>query len=302
MSSNLNYTKPFLKWVGGKTQIIDDVLDLFPETTENYHEIFVGGGSVLFGFLDKIERGEVKLRDKVYAYDSNKKLINLYKNIQSNLDDVKRVLDNLIKDYNECKSLNVSIKAERNPQNLNSAKKSKEAYYYWIRNNFNKPNNDSITESAMFIFLNKTCFRGVYREGPNGFNVPFGNYKNPGFYEDEHLHHISNLIRDVVFNCCDFRDSLKNPKNGDFVYLDPPYADTFSSYQAGGFDLNDHLTLFSLTENLPCKFLMSNSYVDTVIDNFIDKNDFSTIIIECKRTINSKNPGAKSNECLILKS
>lgn len=306
------YTKPFIKWVGGKSQIINDVIDLYPSTMKNYHEIFLGGGSCLFAFLDKVERGEIKVQEKIYAYDINKKLINLYKNIQSNLDDVIDYLDKLINEYNNCKELNVSCKTER--KSSRKPNSSKEAYYYWVRDNFNKSQDetksvDTISESAMFIFLNKTCFRGVYREGPNGFNVPFGNYKNLTFYDKTHLEQISYLIRNVEFCNLDFKNSLNKVGKDDFVYLDPPYvpenSKSFVAYKESGFSIEDHKELFRLTGNLLCSFLMSNSDTTFIKDEFFDKydneNKFTIIILECKRSINSKNPGAKTNELLILK-
>lgn len=302
------YTKPFLKWVGGKSQIIDDVIDLFPATIKNYHEIFIGGGSVLLALLNKIEKDEIKLQDKIYCYDLNRKLINLYKNIQTNLDDILSNLDILIKEYDECKNLNVSNKAERKSRTKPTS--SKESYYYYIRDKFNDENIDSISESAMFIFLNKTCFRGVYREGPKGFNVPFGNYKNLSFYDKTHLEEVSYLIQNVEFQHLDFRESLtKIIDKDDFVYLDPPYLpeskNSFVSYKASGFSLKDHQSLFNLTGNLCCGFLMSNANQPMIYDEFIDKyntqDKFTIIILECKRSINSKNPGLKTEEILIQK-
>jgi DNA adenine methylase len=308
------YTKPFIKWVGGKSQIINDVIDLYPDTMKNYHEIFLGGGSCLFAFLDKVERNEIKVQEKIYAYDINSKLINLYKNIQSNLNDVLEYLDKLITEYDNCKNLNVATKTER--KSSHKPNSSKEAYYYWIRDKFNQTTlqettsvDDTIQQSAMFIFLNKTCFRGVYREGPNGFNVPFGNYKNLSFYDKTHLEQISYLIRNVEFFNLDFRDSLNKVEKDDFVYLDPPYvpenSNSFVAYKESGFTIEDHKELFRLTGNLLSSFLMSNSDTTFIKDEFIDKydneNKFTIIIIECKRSINSKNPGTKTNELLILK-
>jgi len=103
-------------------------------------------------------------------------LINVYKNIQTNHIELYKEIQKIIKNFNECGE----GKINRKPKNINEAKIAKENYYYWIRNCYNKLNNEnSILESAMFIFLNKTCFRGLYRIGPNGFNVPYGHYSNP---------------------------------------------------------------------------------------------------------------------------
>lgn len=157
----------------------------------------------------------------------------------------------------------------------------------------------------MFIFLNKTCFRGLFREGPNGFNVPYGNYKNPEIINKSHLDEIHLLIQNVQFECCDFTTSLKNIVENDFVYLDPPYApekDTsFIKYTNKGFGLDEHKKLFTLCNNLSNenkKFMMSNADVKLVRDNFIDEK-YTLNSILCKRTINSKNPESKTKEVII---
>jgi len=291
-----SFETPFIKWVGGKSQIINDVMNNFPSSLSNYHEIFLGGGSVLLAFLTKVKNNEINLSGKVYAYDFNKKLINLYKNIQQNLQEVITQLNILVFDLKNCKEMN----GERNPDNLTEAKQCQESYYYWIRKEFNSINDGSAIESAMFIFLNKTCFRGVYRVGPNGFNVPFGNYKNPTVFNEDHLRQVSELIKDVTFIYSDFKISLDNCKEHDFVYLDPPYAPenakSFVGYTADGFKLEDHELLFKKCKELPCRFLLSNANVPLVTKAF---ENYETIIINCKRSINSKDPSAKTNEVLI---
>jgi len=294
-----SFETPIIKWVGGKTQIIDTVMSHFPNSINNYHEIFTGGGSVLLAFLSKVQNKEIIMSGKAYSYDYNKKLINLYKNIQQNVDEVIRELNILCSDLKSCNVMD----GNRKPTNITEAKTSQESYYYWIRDVYNKTNDGSPLETAMFIFLNKTGFRGVYREGPNGFNVPFGHYKNPGIFEEEHLKRVSILIKDVEFIHNDFKDSLKNPTQHDFVYLDPPYAPetskSFVGYTADGFKLEDHEKLFKIIKKLPCNFLLSNADVSLVKDSFIN---YETIIISCKRSINSKNPSATTNEVLIKKS
>lgn len=295
-------TKPFLKWVGGKTQILDNVLELFPKKITNYHEPFLGGGSVLLGLLSYMNAGTITVSGKIYASDLNSNIIHLYKNVQTNpqglIDEVK-ILSN---EYTSITGTEVN----RAAQDKEDAMKSQESYYYWIRSKFNAlKDKSSVIASAMLLFMNKTCFRGVYREGPKGFNVPFGNYNHPTILDEEHIRHISELIKDVVFTTQPFQDSLNNVVEDDFVYLDPPYAPetekSFVGYTADGFDLDSHNKLFELAQNMTgngVKWVMSNASVKLVKDAF-NTHTYTTKIIEARRAINSKNPEAKTNEVLI---
>jgi DNA adenine methylase len=305
IDTNIHIPKPLLKWVGGKTQILDKLILEFPVEMNHYHEIFLGGGSVLLTVLSYIKSGIIKLHGNIYAYDLNEPLIYVYKNIQSNHTDLYDKLQNIIKEFNECGDGEIN----RTPANIDEAKIAKENYYYWIRNEYNKLClNDKKTTlgSAMFIFLNKTCFRGVFRVGPKGFNVPYGHYNNPEIINKAHLEEIHHLIQSVIFDCCDFNISLNKIENDDFVYLDPPYApetDTsFVGYTENGFNIDNHRNLFKIIHNLTDsnkKMLLSNSDVSLVRENFTnEKYKISSIL--CKRSINSKNPSAKTKEVLIL--
>jgi len=291
-------TKPLLKWVGGKTQIMDAVMELFPGNIDTYHEPFVGGGSVLFTCLS------TKSVNKVFASDINPFLIGMYKNVQENPSGFVTEMRMLIKDFNECTGTEVN----RKPKTIKEAKTSRESYYYWVRAQFNAvPSEEktSLKASCMFLFLNKTCFRGLYREGPNGFNVPYGNYKNPTIMEESHIHEVSELIKNVTFTVEDFTHSLARVKPGDFVYLDPPYApinDTsFVKYNSSGFNLNKHRALFKMCRELKCKMLMSNANVELVRDAFPDSH-YNTKTISCKRAINSKEPNSRVEELLVTQS
>jgi len=295
----ISYIKPLIKWVGGKTQIIDKVMSEFPKEITNYHELFLGGGSILLGCLQNIEQNNIKLNGQIYAYDINETLINLYKNVQKKPKDIMSEINLIITEFN---LINGNI-VNRKPKDITEAKSSKESYYYWIRINFNKLTlieKNSPLGTAYFIFLNKTCFRGVYREGPNGFNVPYGHYKNPEIINEGHLLDISRLIRNVNFIHSKFEESFKNILQSDFIYLDPPYAPvnetSFVGYTADGFTLGQHTNLFDLCKKN--KFLMSNADVDLVKKNFKEKK-YIIQIISCKRSINSKNPESKINEVLI---
>ena len=168
--------KPFLKWVGGKTQIIENIIPKFPEKINNYHELFLGGGSVLFALLSLQKDNKIIIKKKIYAYDINEILINLYKHIQNNKDNLYYYINYYYNNYNNILQHSA---VNRHVLTIDEAITSKESYYYWIRKKFNTyTDKNNIECVAIFLFLNKTCFRGIYREGPNGFNVPFGNYKN----------------------------------------------------------------------------------------------------------------------------
>jgi DNA adenine methylase len=302
-TTTISLTKPLLKWVGGKTQIIDTIMKYFPTKINNYYEPFLGGGSVLFGLLSYIKSGIIKVNGNIYASDLNNNLIILYKNIQNNVDELINELNKLIDDHSKCQNTSIN----RKPCSIDEAFSSYESYYYWIRTLFNNLSPDDKNKpvaSAMLIYLNKTCFRGIYREGPNGFNVPYGNYKNPTILDEQHIRNISELIKDVIFTHASFNDALLNVSNSDFVYLDPPYVPetdkSFVSYNYDGFDMNKHKLLFDICDNMKKKgicLLMSNSDVKLVKDTFSQRYNIEYVL--CRRAINSKNPASTTNELLI---
>jgi DNA adenine methylase len=157
----------------------------------------------------------------------------------------------------------------------------------------------------MCLFLNKTNFRGVYRDGPNGFNVPFGHNKNPSIMDETHIKTVSALIQPVEFSCCSYVDPLDRSTAGDFVYLDPPYAPendkSFVGYTTDGFDLANHQRLFKACATMTTKhvkFLMSNADVKLVRDAF-PTPAYQTKTIVCRRAIHSTKPDTKTNEVLI---
>lgn len=299
--------KPFLKWVGGKTQIIDEVITNFPKHMNNYLEPFLGGGSVLIALLTSKLNGKIRVDGRIYASDLNPTLIALYKHIQNSPRKLTSEVKKIVEEYKSCKSESGRVE-NPNPLTIEEALSSPKSYYYWVRNKFNllsKDEKTSLPGSAMFLFLNKTCFRGLYREGPNGFNVPFGNYKNPTIIDEDHIFSLSVLFKDVIFTCTSFDRVLVNTQQGDFVYLDPPYAPesdiSFVSYTKEGFDLKSNQLLFGMCNEMKekeVKMLMSNSEVEFVRTSFSSPM-YKTKIISCKRAINSKNPIARTNEVLI---
>ena len=294
--------KPPLKWVGGKTQIIDQVISLFPKTMNNYVEPFLGGGSVLLALLSS--RNHIQVIGTIKASDTNPNTIGLYQNIQSNIEELLKELTALITTYSAIEGTIVNRTATREEDAISS----RESYYYWIRSTFNSfSQEDKIKPkgSAYLLFLNKTCFRGLYREGPNGFNVPFEkHHQHPTIFEEAHLRQVSVLIQGVIFTCQPFEDALSTVEDGDFVYLDPPYAPetatSFVGYNSDGFSGEKHKLLFDtchkLSEN-KIKLLMSNADVPLVRNEFVEP--YKTCILSVRRAINSKKPEAKTNEDLI---
>jgi len=264
--------KPFLKWVGDKTKLLDNILKEFPKECNNYHDLFLGGGSVLFALLSFKYDNRIKIYGSINAYDLNRDLINLYKDIQSNKEELFEFVDKYIKEYDSI----LGTQIDRYPSNITEALTSKESYYYWMRQKYNSINKDSVEKSALFLIINRTCFKGIYREGPNGFNVPYGHpQKTPHIFTKEELDDISNLIKHVNFYHMDFKKSIKKPEDSDFVYLDPPYAPKedkpFVKDNKYDFDLKSHKKLFKLTKNLDIrniKFIMSNSKVELVLKSF----------------------------------
>lgn len=293
--------KPFLKWVGGKSQILDKILGYFPTNMDNYHEIFLGGGSVLLGVLSLQKQGYFNIKGQIYAYDLNPDLINVYQQIQSQPQQFYQILSKYRDTYDQLTGSDIY----RSPSNLEEATSSKESYYYWLRGHFNSMNNKMTSEgAALFLFLNKTCFRGLFREGPNGFNVPYGHYKKtPLMITSSELESVHQLIQGVNFVCCPFQKALNRVSKGDFIYLDPPYAPenskSFVKYTSDGFNLNTHQELFTILKNLhqqKIKLVLSNSCVDLVLKTF---NNFSLEQIQARRAINSKKPGSITTEVII---
>lgn len=277
---------PLVKWLGGKTQILDDILEVFPYEIENYYEPFIGGGSVLLAFLKKVAKGEIDLKGTVHASDINRNLIALYRNTQKYPEDLIVELSKLRDNYLECED--------------------REAFYYDTRQNFNNLEDherNTVMASAMMVFLNKTCFRGMYREGPSGFNVPYGHYKNPAVYSEENIREVSRLIQRVVFEVQSFDESLASAQNeNDFVYLDPPYVPenpkSFVSYTAHGFSLTQHENLFDMCLHFRGRFVLSNSNVPMVRERFTAPM-YETKELRCRRAINSKKPESTTTEVII---
>jgi DNA adenine methylase len=273
---------PILKWVGGKRKLLHHLLPKFPKKINNYHELFTGGGSVLIGLLKAQKANEIIVKKNIYAYDSNSILIAFYKQIQ--------------KDYSK---LYTEVLKLKNGLINQTTEEDKSLYYYNIRAIYNDKEID-IEKIAMFLFLNKTCWRGVFRlNKKGGFNVPYGHYKSPEIVNEKHLKNVSELIKNVEFICCDFED-IKKIKKGDFVYMDPPYVPVkkggFVSYSKVGFTKEKHEALFKLCNDMKCKWALSNSNTEIVRENL---NNHTIEEITARRAINSTNPAATVKEVII---
>lgn len=303
-----------LKWVGGKKQIMKSIM-LYLKMKEKtiYYEPFVGGGSVLLEVISLNVKQNDKKCEKIYASDINKHLIEFYQCIQNDqtLPLFKKSFLQLQNEYNQLE--NMTLKGEL-------FYNCREKYNTISRNTLNRDKNNVrgndvgemniVEKSVLFLFLNRTCFRGLYREGPNGFNTPFGNYKTIAITEEQ-IENFHNTIQNVIFTCQDFEKSFSQifsmEENSCVkkVYLDPPYfpvkENSFVNYQKSGFTLQQHEKLFSLCKECTEKkihFVLSNAYVEKIVNDF-SKIHYTIEIVECRRQIHAKNPNSKTKELII---
>ena len=256
--------KPFVKWAGGKRQIIDKLKEYVPDEYDTYYEPFVGGGALLFELAPK----------KAVINDLNEELMNVY-NCLCNEEKFKKMC-NLLNHY----------EAEHS-----------EEFYYEIRNkdkNKNAYNRLSdYTKAARTIYLNKACFNGLYRvNSKNEFNVPFGKKTKINTYEGSNLITVSNYLtmNDIKIQSVDFEESLKTAKKGHFVYIDPPYdsdTSTFNNYTEDGFGKEEQRRLAQVYKDLDKRgvYVMLSNHNTTLINELY--KDYHIHIIEAKRNINA---------------
>lgn len=270
-------TPRFVKWAGGKQQLIEQFEPLFPHKFNNYFEPFVGSGAIAFHILQKHKP------KKVLLSDINVELINTYNIVKK---DVKR--------------LTVELKQHKE---YHLADKPK--YYYEIRS-INPNDLPELEKAARFIYLNKTCFNGLYRvNSKGGFNVPIGSYKNPDIIQEDKLKRISKLLKKVNVKVMDFEKVVNKAKKGDFIYFDPPYyplkkGKSFTTYTKGNFLEEEQKILANVFKKLDkkgCLCMASNS--DTKFIKELYK-DFNIKFVKARRLINSKANGrGKINEIVI---
>ena len=288
--------KPFVKWVGGKGQLIEEIEKMLPSDGEKvltkYAEPMVGGGALLFNVLSRYQF------DELYISDINPELINAYIAIKQNV-------EALIKRLNEMQMTFL-------PLDENGRK----YYYYNVRDKFNTvklSDSTSAEKAAYFIFLNKTCFNGLYRVNRKGlFNVPMGSYKNPTICDADNLRNIHEALQNVTIVCGDYSQSQSFIDSETFVYLDPPYrpiseTSAFTSYNSDAFDDNEQIRLAKFIDEINAagaKIVLSNSDPKNVNpeDNFFDNlyKNYKINRVEASRAINSKgDKRGKINELLI---
>lgn len=278
--------KPFLKWAGGKGQLLSTFRLYYPQqllagNINKYFEPFVGGGAVLFDILQNFNVNEAVIAD------INKDLINTYKVVRDNVEQLVEVLECMEKSY-------ISLGTEE-----------RKLEYYSVRTNFNEKRiaieGNDIEKAAKFIFLNRTCFNGLYRVNRSGgFNVPTGDYTNPTICDNDNLYAASELLKRVNIICSDFKNVTQNIDDKTFVYFDPPYrplniTSNFTSYSEQAFNDDDQkelASLYSELNSIGALLMLSNSDPKNTNadDCFFDDlyNNFNIRRVQAKRAINSK--------------
>lgn len=252
---------PFLKWVGGKRQLLNDIEPLIPSKISTYYEPFIGGGAVLFNQQPK----------KAVINDYNSELINVYEVVRDN---VEELIKDLAKHQNEIEYF-YSIRAQDRQEGFEQL--------------------SALERASRVIYLNKTCFNGLYRVNSSGeFNTPFGRYKNPNIVNETVLRAVSRYLNDndIQLLSGDFEEALKGARKGAFVYLDPPYdpvskSSNFTGYVEGGFGSEQQERIRDVCIKLNQKgirFLLSNSATPFIKDLY---KDFEIIEVDAKRHINS---------------
>jgi DNA adenine methylase len=288
--------KPFLKWAGGKTQLINDIEKALPNGISNfkftYIEPFVGSGAVLFWILNNFPKLE-----KAVINDINEDLINAYKIIASKPKELISILEILQNEFH----------------NLEGNEENKKLYYYQKRELYNTRNETLSIQAALFIFLNRTCFNGLYRvNSKNLYNVPMGGYKKPTICDKENILAVSNVLQKVEILSGDFEQTLNYTNENSLFYFDPPYkplseTSSFNSYAKDDFNDSEQVRLRDFCNKLDVlnhSWILSNSDVKgkNIDDNFFDDlySDFNIKRVDARRNINA-NPQkrGKLTELLI---
>lgn len=267
---------PFVKWAGGKRQLITQIRERMPEKYNDYYEPFVGGGAVIFDLLPA----------NALINDINKALINTYRTICNEPDAFLKEVNRLDNDMWE------------------DGKK----YYYSIREHYNDKlmrSEYDVELAALFVFINKHCFNGLYRVNGKGlFNVPYNNSRRVSVDEDVIIA-TSEYLRRVTIIDGDFEQACKNAKKGDFVFIDSPYAPlnptSFESYTKEGFDIESHKRLAKLYDELTARgcYCMLTNHNTELINELYGNKDYKIDVVSVKRMINSDASNRVGEEVII---
>jgi len=288
---------PFVKWAGGKAQLLDVLKSNLPNdigtTIKKYAEPFVGGGAFLFSLLEEYSFEEI------YISDNNKELMNSYIVIRDNCNELLNTLNTLQNEYN---SLSTELQ---------------EQFYYEKREEFNSielTEKTSVQKASLLIFLNKSCFNGLYRVNKKGkYNVPFGKHKSVSICDNENLTKISAMLQNVIIKACDYQEVMSFADSSTLVYFDPPYrplnvTSGFTSYTEDDFSDKNQIELascFKALSNKGVKVMLSNSDPKNTNenDNFFDDlyADFNILRVEASRMINSKGASRGKIKELLIK-
>ena len=275
--------KPLIKWPGGKRRILKHLRDHLPAEYGTYHEPMIGGGALFFD----------REPERAYISDINQGLITMYKTVRDSPEHVIEELEKLTAKY--------------------ARARKKDKFYYRQRDRFNYVSASNGQMAAIFLFLNKTGFNGLWRENKDGkMNVPVGKYANPRFPTAEEIMRASELLSRTIVDRVDFTLTLDVAKEGDLVYFDPPYIptrDNFTTYSSGGFHIEDHHRLAHIIHQLSergVSVILSNSDTAKTRDIYIHlpiaKNRWMPTVteIEAPRSINRDGKGRKPAKELII--
>ncbi len=290
-----NKAKPFLKWAGGKNQLLPEIDKILPIEIKfydfTYIEPFVGGGAVMFSILQKYPN--IK---NVFINDINVNLMNAYLVVKKHVENLIKILQKWEKEYHS----------------LWNTPNRKEEYYYSKRDLFNKRISDKTTQTALFIFLNRTCFNGLYRVNRRDeFNVPIGSYKKPMICDEKNLRAVNKLLQKVIILNEDFEQTLKYAKENTLFYFDPPYkplseTSSFNSYTKYEFSDKEQIRLAEFCKKIDLlgyRWILSNSDVKgkEPNNNFFDAlyKQFNIKRVYARRNINS-NPNKRGELTELL--
>lgn len=273
--SNSNIA-PFIKWAGGKRQLLAQIRERMPESFNNYYEPFVGGGAVIFDLLPT----------SAVINDINKALVNAYRQICKDSDEFLKKLNELDEAMWE----------------------DGKEYYYSLREHYNDKlmkEEFDVELAALFVFINKHCFNGLYRVNGKGlFNVPYNNSRNSSCDEDT-IRAISEYLKNVTILEGDFQAACQNAKKGDFVFIDSPYAPlnptSFESYTKEGFDIESHKRLADLYDELTSRgcYCMLTNHNTELINELYGNKGYRMDVVSVKRMINSDATNRVGEEVII---